>query len=51
MTARHERTLRLPPRWFVHTAWVLYRAHQIPANRYATRIKFYGHLSITDLSG
>lgn len=27
-----------------------HRAHQILARRYATRIKFYGHLYVTDLS-
>jgi F420H(2)-dependent quinone reductase len=26
MTADREQTLRLPPRWFVRTAWVLHRA-------------------------
>ena len=26
MTAGHARALRLPPRWFVRTAWVLHRA-------------------------
>jgi F420H(2)-dependent quinone reductase len=26
MTADREHTLRLPPRWFVRTAWVLHRA-------------------------
>ena len=26
MTAAREETLRLPPRWFVRTAWVLHRA-------------------------